>query len=83
MIQCSTVNDIVLAASWSELGRINIWNLTQQLQAVDDEHILKRYTKENKANSIKPVFTFTGHQSEGYAVDWSSVKPGVSHNCST
>lgn len=67
----------VIAASWSELGRVNIWNLTQQLQAVDNDILLAKYNKENAGNSQQPIFTFSGHQQEGFAMDWSAISAGV------
>lgn len=70
-----------MAASWSELGRVNIWNLTEQLQAVDNPEILKAYNNQNKTNSIKPIYTFSGHQKEGFALDWSPTMPGVNFVC--
>lgn len=68
----------MLAASWSELGRVNIWDLGSQLQAVDDEVLLQRYNKGDKGSTITPLYTFSGHQQEGYAIDWSCTTPGVS-----
>ncbi|XP_063920431.1 glutamate-rich WD repeat-containing protein 1 [Zophobas morio] len=76
-IRSTIINDKVVAASWSELGRVNLWDLTHQLEAVDNDQILQRYNKENKANSVKPLFTFTGHQKEGFAIDWCPTVSGV------
>lgn len=67
----------MIAGSWSELGRVNIWNLTPQLQAVDNDLLLAKYNKENAGNSKQPIFTFTGHQQEGFAIDWCTTSPGV------
>lgn len=67
-----------MAASWSELGRVNIWDLTQQLQAVDNPAVLSTYNKEHTGNNIRPLFTFSGHQKEGYGMDWSKISKGVS-----
>lgn len=76
-IRCTKVSNNVLAASWSELGRVNVWNLTEQLLAVDDKELLSAYEKEGKANKTKCLFTFSGHQQEGFAMDWSPLVPGV------
>lgn len=67
-----------MAATWSELGRVNIWDLTKQLATVDDQQMLSKYNKENTGNTCTPISTFNGHQQEGYAVDWSKTAPGVS-----
>ncbi|KAH8372756.1 hypothetical protein KR009_004455 [Drosophila setifemur] len=63
----------VYAASWSELGRVNVWDLSQSLQAVEDAHLLSQFEQ----NEARPVFTFSGHQQEGFAVDWSPSAEGV------
>ncbi|RZC32951.1 glutamate-rich WD repeat-containing protein 1 [Asbolus verrucosus] len=76
-IRSTIINNKVIAASWSELGRVNLWDLSQQLEAVDNEQLLSKYNKENKSNSIKPLFTFSGHQKEGFAVDWCPTMLGV------
>lgn len=56
----------VVAASWSDTGRVHIWDISGQLAALDG---VARERIE------KPVFTYEGHKTEGFAVDWSPVKP--------
>ncbi len=63
-----------LAASWSELGKVHIWDLTRPLEAVNDSSEMATYTRNQE--SPPPVFTFTGHQTEGFAMDWSKTTPG-------
>jgi ribosome assembly protein RRB1 len=36
---------------------------------------MTEYTKKQSHQHL-PVFQFNGHQTEGYAVDWSSATPG-------
>lgn len=76
-IRNTRINNTVFAASWSELGKVNIWNLSEALQAVDDPQLQKRFEKENRGENTKPVYSFDGHQQEGFAMDWSITKPGV------
>lgn len=78
ILQSTILSNKVLAASWSELGRVNIWDLTQQLQAVDNDQLLAKYNKNNLGNSVTPLFTFSGHQQEGFAIDWCPTFEGVS-----
>lgn len=62
-----------MAASWSELGKVYIWDITGSLQAVSDSRAMSDYVKRD---SPLPLFQFSGHQSEGYGLDWSPVVPG-------
>ncbi|KAJ9592778.1 hypothetical protein L9F63_015556, partial [Diploptera punctata] len=67
-------NGAVLAATWSELGRVHIWNLHEPLQALDDVNLMTNY----KSGTVPtPIFTFAGHQSEGFGIDWCPTKPGT------
>lgn len=67
----------MLAAVWSEVGKVTILDLKSHLQALDDPIELSTRKKNNKAGeNVKPLFVFSGHQSEGYAVDWCPTSPG-------
>lgn len=59
------------------MGRVHIWDLTLQLQSVENDLLLSKYNKENKANLVSPVYSFNGHQKEGFALDWCLTMPGV------
>lgn len=63
-----------LAASWSDRGKVFIYDLTTPIHAVADQKSINTYTAQKV--EPKPVFTFGGHLSEGYAVDWSPFKAG-------
>lgn len=78
LLQCAEVNGKVLAASWSELKRVNIFDLCEQLEAVDNEVLHSKYNKDNRGNNAKPIFTFNGHRDEGFAIDWCPTSKGVS-----
>lgn len=78
IFQTTNFKNSVLAASWSELGRVDIWNITQQLQAVDDPTLLERYNLEQVTNPVKPIYSFNGHQQEGFGLDWCPTDLGVS-----
>lgn len=45
------------------------------MKAVDNPQSLKSYI-QNKENP-KAVFTFHGHRTEGYSLDWSPVTEGL------
>nr|CAD7409928.1 unnamed protein product [Timema cristinae] len=76
-IRASVHQGAPLVATWSELGRVNVWNISLQLAAVDSPLLMSRYKEEQHSTSTTPLFTFSGHQVEGFALDWSSVMPGV------
>jgi len=67
-LQATSVGECKLAATWSETGRVHLWDLTAALSNVDNS--------EATSSGQSALFTFTGHQSEGYAVDWSTIDKG-------
>ncbi|XP_055685798.1 glutamate-rich WD repeat-containing protein 1 [Lutzomyia longipalpis] len=76
-IRVTRHSNSILAASWSELGQVNVWNLNQQLTCVNDPALLSSYEKSSEGNRTKPLYTFSGHQQEGFAMDWSPTVSGV------
>ncbi|CAB4001672.1 glutamate-rich WD repeat-containing 1-like [Paramuricea clavata] len=60
-----------VVSTWSETGKVHIWDISQQFIQVNDENSATKTTSENK-----PLYTFTGHQTEGFAMDWSRTVPG-------
>lgn len=76
-IRCTRIENKVFASTWSELGRVNIWDLSEQLLAVDDKELLLQYNKDGKNTKAKALYTFSGHQQEGFGIDWSPVKHGL------
>lgn len=77
-IRSTVVNSTHLVASWSELGRVNIFDVSKQLELLEKPADLALYNKNNSGNSVMPIYTFTGHQKEGFGIDWSRTAPGVS-----
>lgn len=76
-IRCTKIGNKTVASTWSELGRVNVWDLSEPLLAVDDKQLLMSYDKEGKGNKAKALYTFSGHQREGFGLDWSPVKQGL------
>jgi ribosome assembly protein RRB1 len=65
-----------IISTWSDAGQVNVYNV---------EHILNRFTASQgksaaaattKADSNKPFFSYQGHPTEGYAMNWSPVQQG-------
>ncbi|KAF4103389.1 glutamate-rich WD repeat-containing protein 1 [Onychostoma macrolepis] len=69
------------AALWSEKGQVEIFDLRPQLEAVHSSAALSAFIKQQK--EATPLFSFSGHMSEGFAIDWSPKVPGrlVSGDC--
>ncbi|MEE6483077.1 hypothetical protein FKM82_013424 [Ascaphus truei] len=74
-IRVSTLGDTPVAALWSEKGQVEIYDLQKQLAAVTDSQTLAAFLKEEQSK-VKPVFTFSGHMTEGFAMDWSPKLAG-------
>ncbi|KAG9481620.1 glutamate-rich WD repeat-containing protein 1 [Eleutherodactylus coqui] len=74
-IRVSTLMDTPVAAVWSEKGQVEIYDLQKQLAAVSDSQTLAAFLKEEQTK-IKPVFSFSGHMTEGFAMDWSPKTAG-------
>jgi len=64
-----------LVASWSDKGRVHIFDLTTPVQAVSDQKSINTYTAQKV--EPKPIYTFGGHLTEGYALDWAPHKVGT------
>ena len=70
-IRSTTIDNQSFAASFSETGKVFVFNITDQLNAVNDYAALKVYECTNQSALVKPVFVFRGHRTEGYGIDWS------------
>ncbi|CAF1221412.1 unnamed protein product, partial [Didymodactylos carnosus] len=71
-IRCKLVGDRKLASTWSETGKVHIWDLTRLLHAVNDSSIMASYVRNQE--SPKPLFTFNGHTTEGVLVTGDCTK---------
>lgn len=71
--QSTMVNNVSIAASWSELGVVHIWDLSRMLGAVNDN-------SQQQVMEEVPIFSFKGHRTEGFAVDWAPIMPGEPGN---
>ena len=78
-----------VVATWSETSDIHIFDVSSQLAQLDISSgsadgsgggsggASSGFSNAtNSGNSKDPVFTYTGHQEEGYAMAWSNVKAG-------
>lgn len=74
-VQVTVVNDVSLAATWAETGTVYIYDFSAELNMVDDQNEVTNYVSTK--NSV--VQAFSGHQTEGFALDWSPTVKGK--NC--
>ena len=74
ILQSTIIGKKQVAATWSDMGKVHLWDLSQALEAVESPVAMERYMKQEKSH--KALFTFSGHQIEGFALDWSPTVPG-------
>ena len=60
-----------MAAAWAEDGTVSVWSLSNVLSRLD------MHGKEVFREETGPLQTFTGHETEGFAIEWNSIEPGV------
>lgn len=72
-IRHATIENKRLAASWSETGTVFLWDIMKPLESLDLPGVQQH---QIAPSSTKPIFSFSGHQSEGFAMDWSPTTPG-------
>mmetsp|Transcript_28406 Transcript_28406/g.40714 ORF Transcript_28406/g.40714 Transcript_28406/m.40714 type:complete len:528 (-) Transcript_28406:47-1630(-) len=68
-----------LVATWSDVGHVNVYDISSCL-----DHFEKSSGNFNNSSTVssesahnkKPFFTYRGHPTEGYAMDWSKVSLG-------
>lgn len=58
-----------IVATWSDTGKVHMWNLEAQRKAVDKP-------SEKAPISSKPIFTSEAHKDEGFALDFSPHDTG-------
>lgn len=80
-VRVTRCGDVPLAACWSEKGQVEIFDLQPQLEAVHNSAAMATFVNQQK--EAKALFSFSGHMTEGFALDWSPTVPGrlVSGDC--
>ncbi|XP_064646877.1 glutamate-rich WD repeat-containing protein 1-like [Lineus longissimus] len=73
-IRATMMGDKMIAATWSETGKVYLWDLTRPFTAVNDSAVMSAYTRNRESPSS--IYSFAGHQVEGFALDWSKTNPG-------
>lgn len=73
------MGDKIVAATWSELGQVHVWDITGSLKKLEaigpnDPVLTERLGIKDQP---KPLYTFSGHQGEGFAMDWCHTVKGT------
>jgi len=71
-VRCKNINNSTICSSWSENGRVYMWNLDKAIKAIASDKLMNSFD----ARSVEPIFTFKGHTKEGFAMDFASTKLG-------
>ncbi|XP_030400693.1 glutamate-rich WD repeat-containing protein 1 isoform X2 [Gopherus evgoodei] len=74
-VRVTQLSETQVAAVWSEKGQVEIYDLRRPLVAISDPQAMATFLREEQAK-IKPLFSFAGHMTEGFAMDWSPMVPG-------
>lgn len=74
-VRVSWLGEEPVVGVWSEKGQVEVFALRRLLQVVDDPQALAVFLRDEQAR-VKPIFTFSGHMGEGFALDWSPRVPG-------
>jgi ribosome assembly protein RRB1 len=72
-VRATRIGNEFLAATWSETGKVHIWDLKKPLLALNDSEEFVKFSKNPPSTAM---FTFAGHQVEGFALDWCKTNPG-------
>ena len=59
LCQFSSIPDRHIVATWSERGKVHIWDTSQQVISVDNPATA---AGASHSKDVKPLFTFDGHQ---------------------
>lgn len=68
-VKHTSSDQIKLSSTWSDTGHVHIWDLTKSFEKLN----MAGVAQHQNADTNKPLFSFGGHQGEGFAMDWSST----------
>ncbi|KAI9293467.1 WD40 repeat-like protein [Neoconidiobolus thromboides FSU 785] len=69
-IRSTKIDNNIVAATWSDTGKVHIYDLQPHLAALD----VPGHTIPPRAQ--QPIYTIESHGQEGFAMDWSTIQPG-------
>ncbi len=72
-VRCQALGPTLVAGVWAERGVVGMWNMNNCMQKLDQPVKDKEWFRED----AKPLFEFSGHLTEGFALNWSPLVSGV------
>ncbi|XP_065912386.1 glutamate-rich WD repeat-containing protein 1-like [Dysidea avara] len=79
-LRVAPLKERLLVATWSTKGCVHIWDMSVHMTSLS--HPSAAATNYSvKGLSEAPLFSFRGHQDEGFALDWSSSGELLSGDC--
>ncbi|KTW29926.1 uncharacterized protein T551_01870 [Pneumocystis jirovecii RU7] len=66
-IRAFSRNENYFTASFSETGKVHIWNITPHISSINNPGTC--IAKENNF----PIYTISNHKTEGYAINWNTL----------
>jgi ribosome assembly protein RRB1 len=65
-----------IVATWSDVGKVNLYDIEELRERFEASQGRGRSGTSGRNNTNGPFFTYDGHSTEGFAMDWSRVKKG-------
>jgi ribosome assembly protein RRB1 len=65
-----------IVATWSDVGKVNLYDIQELRERFEVSEGRGRTNTSRKSGTNRPFFSYDGHSTEGFAVDWSRVKEG-------
>jgi len=66
-----------IVATWSDVGKVNLYDVQELRERFEASEGRGRSSGSSKPSRNGPFFSYSGHLTEGFAVDWSRVKKGA------
>ena len=71
---CPQNTDVV--AAWSDAGEVSLYDIGGAVDTLDRSSTRGKSDAAPRRMRKEPFFVYSGHETEGYALDWSRVKAG-------
>lgn len=67
-----------IVATWSDVGKVNLYDIQELRERFEaSEGRGRPNSNASKNNTNGPFFSYDGHSTEGFALDWSSMQKGA------